>query len=116
MKKALAILAVLAAAAVIYGLLFFHNDVTDRFNPFIHQQDVYVQIDRDGKHLSPGGTEYTLDGYNASGKKEEVTFFAGKDLRKNAYLKVKAKGKYVETWEEVRFEDMPGSEDRKSVV
>ncbi|WP_375004738.1 YxeA family protein [Bacillus velezensis] len=109
MKKALAILAVLAAAAVIYGLLFFHNDVTDRFNPFIHQQDVYVQIDRDGKHLSPGGTEYTLDGYNASGKKEEVTFFAGKDLRKNAYLKVKAKGKYVETWEEVKFEDMPDS-------
>ncbi|MDZ5671768.1 YxeA family protein [Bacillus stercoris] len=108
MKKALAILAVLAAAAVICGLLFFHNDVTDRFNPFIHQQDVYVQIDRDGRHLSPGGTEYTLDGYNASGKKEEVTFFAGKELRKNAYLKVKAKGKYVETWEEVRFEDMPG--------
>ncbi|AQP96385.1 YxeA family protein [Bacillus velezensis] len=113
MKKALAILAVLAAAAVIYGLLFFHNDVTDRFNPFIHQQDVYVQIDRDGKHLGPGGTEYTLDGYNASGKKEEVTFFAGKDLRKNAYLKVKAKGKYVETWEEVRFEDMPGSVQSK---
>ncbi|MFB8094139.1 YxeA family protein [Bacillus velezensis] len=113
MKKALAILAVLAAAAVIYGLLFFHNDVTDRFNPFIHQQDVYVQIDRDCKHLSPGGTEYTLDGYNASGKKEEVTFFAGKDLRKNAYLKVKAKGKYVETWEEVRFEDMPGSVQSK---
>lgn len=113
MKKALAILAVLAAAAVIYGLLFFHNDVTDRFNPFIHQQDVYVQIDRDGKHLSPGGTEYTLDGYNASGKKEEVTFFAGKDLRKNAYLKVKAKGKHVETWEEVRFEDMPGSVQSK---
>ncbi|WP_438420950.1 YxeA family protein [Bacillus siamensis] len=113
MKKALAILAVLAAAAVIYGLLFFHNDVTDRFNPFIHQQDVYVQIDRDGKHLSPGGTEYTLDGYNASGKKEEVTFFAGKDLRKNAYLKVKAKGKYVETWEEVRFKDMPDSVQSK---
>ncbi|WP_339179011.1 YxeA family protein [Bacillus sp. FSL R5-0560] len=109
MKKALAILAVVAAAAAICGLLFFHNDVTDRFNPFIHQQNVYVQIDRDGRHLSPGGTEYTLDGYNASGKKEEVTFFAGKDLRKNAYLKVKAKGKYVETWEEVRFEDTPHS-------
>lgn len=75
MKKALAILAVLAAAAVIYGLLFFHNDVTDRFNPFIHQQDVYVQIDRDGKHLSPGGTEYTLDGYNASGKKRRSDLF-----------------------------------------
>ncbi|MEI2635072.1 MULTISPECIES: YxeA family protein [Bacillus] len=113
MKKAMAILAVLAAGAVICGLLFFHNDVTDRFNPFIHQQDVYVQIDRDGKHLSPGGTEYTLDGYNASGKKEEVTFFAGKELRKNAYLKVKAKGKYVETWEEVRFEDMPDSVQSK---
>ncbi|MCR6595464.1 YxeA family protein [Bacillus halotolerans] len=113
MKKAMAILAILAAAAVVCGLLFFHNDVTDRFNPFIHQQDVYVQIDRDGKHLSPGGTEYTLDGYHASGKKEEVTFFAGKDLRKNAYLKVKAKGKYVETWEEVRFEDMPHSVQSK---
>ncbi|MCI4170491.1 YxeA family protein, partial [Bacillus spizizenii] len=51
MKKAMAILAVLAAAAVICGLLFFHNDVTERFNTFIHQQDFYVQIDLDGRHL-----------------------------------------------------------------
>ncbi|ASS73182.1 YxeA family protein [Bacillus atrophaeus] len=107
MKKVLVIVVALGAVAVICGFLFVHNEVTDRYNPLISKQDMYVQINRDGKHLSQGGTEYTLDGYNKSGKKDEVTFFAGGDLRKNAYLKVDTKGKYVETWEEVQLDDMP---------
>lgn len=107
MKKIISSIVAAGAVAAICGFLFIHNEIIDRVNPLISRQDMYVQINRDGQHLSPGGTEYTLDGYNKSGEKSEVTFYAGKDLRKNAYVKVSAKGKYVETWEEVKYKNLP---------
>ncbi|WP_367387509.1 YxeA family protein [Bacillus vallismortis] len=93
--------------AAICSILFIHNEITDRINPLVPRQDMYVQMNRDGQHLKPGGTKYTLDGCNKSGGKSEITFLASGDLRKNAYLKVNTKGKYVETWEEVQYKDLP---------
>ena len=107
MKKIISLLAAGLAIVCIGAFLLIHNDVTDRFNPLVPKESVYVQINKDGKHLSAGGYEYTLEGYNGAGEEKEVTFFAGGLLRKNAYLKVSAKGKYVETWEEVHPDDMP---------
>ncbi|MBY7141928.1 YxeA family protein [Virgibacillus sp. NKC19-3] len=34
-------------------------------------------------------------------------FSAGDKLKKEAYIKVYAKGDYVKTWEEVSFEELP---------
>ncbi|WP_276732541.1 YxeA family protein [Bacillus sp. (in: firmicutes)] len=107
MKKIFSMIVGAGVIAAICGILFIHNDITDRISPLVPRQDLYVQINRDGQHLKPGGTEYTLDGYNKSGEKSEVTFLASGDLRKNAYLKVYTKGKYVETWEEVQYKDLP---------
>ncbi|ARV45959.1 hypothetical protein BCV50_13650 [Bacillus subtilis] len=107
MKKIFSMIVGAGVIAAICGVLFIHNEITDRINPLVPRQDLYVQINRDGQHLKPGGTEYTLDGYNQSGEKSEVTFLAGSDLRKNAYLRVYTKGKYVETWEEVQYQDLP---------
>ncbi|ATH93746.1 hypothetical protein ACH95_11155 [Bacillus glycinifermentans] len=109
MKKIISFIAAGLAVVCIGSFLFIHNDVTDRFNPLVPKENVYVQINKEGKHLSPGGYEYTLEGYNAAGKEKEVTFLASGSLRKNAYLKVYAKGKYVETWEEVQPGDMPNA-------
>ncbi|MCY8222556.1 YxeA family protein [Bacillus haynesii] len=108
MKKT--IFLITAVLAVCIGaFLLIHNEVTDRFNPLVKKESVYVQINKDGKHLSPGRYEYTLEGYNDTGKEKEITFSASGSLRKNAYLKVDAKGKYVETWEEVQPGDMPSA-------
>lgn len=97
MKKTISLIT--AALAVCIGaFLLIHNEVTDRFNPLVKKESVYVQINKDGKHLSPGRYEYTLEGYNDTGKEKEITFSASDSLRRNAYLKVHAKGKYVETW------------------
>lgn len=109
MKKTISLITAGLAVVCIGAFLLIHNEVTDRFNPLVKKENVYVQINKDGKHLSPGGYEYTLEGYNDAGKEKEVTFFAGGSLRKNAYLKVHAKGKYVETWEEVQPGDMPSA-------
>ena len=79
------------------------------------KESVYVQINKDGKHLSPGRYEYTLEGYNDTGKEKEITFSASDSLRRNAYLKVNAKGKYVETWEEVQPGGMPSAVQKKLI-
>lgn len=87
--------------------LLFHNEVTDRFNPLVPKKDVYVQITEKGTPRSPGGYDYTLTGFDESGKERTVTFYAGGELRDSAYLRVDAKGKYIKTWEEVLWEDLP---------
>ena len=62
-----------AALAVCIGaFLLIHNEVTDRFNPLVKKESVYVQINKDGKHLSPGRYEYTLEGYNDTGKEKKL--------------------------------------------
>lgn len=87
--------------------IFFPNEITDKMNPLVAKSQIYVQINKDGTPLSPGGYDYTLTGFDKKGKESEVNFYAGKELRKDAYLRIYTKGKYVKTWEEVQFEDIP---------
>ncbi len=93
MKKIMGMLVVLAVAIV--GFMALPNEVTDRLNPLVPKDEIFVQITESGTPQSPGGYDYTLAGFNAEGEKREVTFYAGKELRKNAFLKVYAKGSYV---------------------
>ncbi|AGN38456.1 YxeA family protein [Bacillus paralicheniformis] len=109
MKKTISLITAGLAVVCIGAFLLIHHEVTDRFNPLVKKESVYVQINKDGKHLSPGRYEYTLEGYNDTGKEKEITFSSSASLRKNAYLKVHAKGKYVETWEEVQPGGMPSA-------
>ncbi len=99
----------LSAFVIFVGavVMFFPNEITDRINPLVPKSDIYVQINEEGTPLTPGGYDYTLTGYNESGEKAEVTFYAPGELREDAYLRVYTKGKYVETWEEVQLEEMP---------
>ncbi|KRG11125.1 YxeA family protein [Lederbergia galactosidilytica] len=93
--------------------LIFHNEVTDRFNPLVPQKDVYVQIMEKGTPRSQGGYDYTLSGFDESGIERKVTFYAAEELRNSAYLRVDAKGKYIKTWEEVQWEELPNKVSEK---
>ncbi|GED16517.1 YxeA family protein [Aneurinibacillus migulanus] len=100
--------AVAALIIVILGALFIFTsrDVVDRFNPLIKQEYVYVQINKPAEPDN-GRFKYKLTGYNAEGKKKNVNFTASIELPKGTYLKVLAKGFYVQKWEEVKAEDIP---------
>lgn len=89
------------------GFLVFPKEISDRLNPFVPEEEVYVQINEKGVPRSPGGYDYTLQGYTKKGEKKEVTFYAGKQLKADAFLKLSAKGTYVETWQEVYADQMP---------
>lgn len=105
MKKIVGV--VLFLAVMIGGFIALPNEISDRINPLVKEKAVFVQINKSGAPISPGGYDYTLTGYTEDGEETVVTFYASGELRKNAYLKVYAKGSYIETWEEVQPEALP---------
>ena len=79
---------------------------------FIQSNDYYTQIDN--SRLAQLQTtddmkyEYTLTAYNKNGKPKEVKFKTSRELRDDAFLKLKVmltRGVY--NWEEVQFEELP---------
>lgn len=81
----------------------------------IGAQQYYVQITQDGKEMedkSDSGQkyvsyEYTLQGFDSNGKEKSLTFTAGKELRKDAYLRIYVKGDGVSSYQEVKASELP---------
>ena len=87
-------------------LRLYQKEDRDHINPFIPKEQVYVQINKAPVSNGPR-YEYTLTGYNKDGEEREVTFSSGKVLKEQAYLKITAKGSFVEEWEEVQGIELP---------
>ncbi|MGX7025651.1 YxeA family protein [Vagococcus hydrophili] len=84
------------------------GQVFDRFNVTIKKEPSYVVTNsKYGTKQEPGGYLYTQKAINESGKSYDLTFYAPGELRENAILKLDTKGRFVETWEEVKKEDVP---------
>lgn len=100
--------AVAAFIIVIFAafFVFSYKDVVDRFNPLVTKEYVYVQVNKPSEP-EDHRFKYNLSGYNAEGKKKDVTFTSSVDLKQGVYLKVLAKGAYVQEWEQVKQEDLP---------
>ena len=74
--------------------------------------DYYTQIDNTKEKISKHNMnyEYTLTSYNKNGKSKEITFQTTRELREDAYLKLKVMmTRGVVNWEEVQFDEMPES-------
>ena len=112
MKKTMVGIVVIAVLAAGF-LAILPEEERDLLNPLVPREEIYVQINKPGTPRGAGGYDYTLPGYTAEGEQREVTFYAGKKLREQAYLKVTAKGAYVETWAEVQFEQLPEKAKRQ---
>ena len=62
------------------------------------------------KELSTGREmkyEYTLDCYNESGRKREITFKTVRVLRDRAYLALEMRAFGLTSWEEVAYSELP---------
>ncbi len=82
--------------------------VFDRFNILIKEEPSYVVTDSSkAEKQSPGGYIYHQEVISQSGKKYELSYYAGHELKEGAILKLKTKGRYVETWTEVEKEEVP---------
>lgn len=86
------------------------KQLVDRFNPLVAEQDVYVKTaNQYGTQQEPGGYLYTQTGINEEEEEVTLSFFAGHQLREDAYLKLATKGKYVSEWEEVAASEIPSA-------
>lgn len=74
--------------------------VTDQFN-VIHGKFKFDQDEEYTKYI------YTLPGYNKDGQAKDIEFSAGKELRKDAYLKISIRADKVLSYEEVQAKDLP---------
>ncbi|SEN92330.1 conserved hypothetical protein TIGR01655 [Amphibacillus marinus] len=104
MKKLL-IAFVIVCSLLIASFMMFRESL-DRFNPFIEQEHVYVEIDNEPTD-DDGRYKYSLRGYNVAGDSKRVTFTTSVRLEKGTYLKVWAKGAYTESWESIDEEELP---------
>ncbi|GCF76717.1 hypothetical protein CN445_20730 [Bacillus cereus] len=93
-----------------WGLTFTENEIIDRYNPLVKEKDVYV--------LTKGPAEpdpdlprrfmYVLNGVDESGNESEIKVgVAGETEYQDTYIKVRVKGKYVFSLEEVIESDIP---------
>jgi uncharacterized protein (TIGR01655 family) len=108
LKRKLAIAFSIGAILIIAGwLLFKDNVVVLKVNPFVAVTDVYVEIDEDGTKNELGDYVYEIQGVDEQGQERTVEFKANKNLRKGAFLRLKTKKAFVDSWEEVQLEDIP---------
>lgn len=108
MKKYMALFSLL----VVFASLLVGCDINR-----MGKDEYYVQITMDGKEgvsKSMDGKvmgkeyEYTLSGFDKEGKEKELEFFAQKNLRKEAFIRVyHSDKKGVTAWEEVQEDELP---------
>ncbi|MBB3126789.1 uncharacterized protein (TIGR01655 family) [Paenibacillus rhizosphaerae] len=116
MKKGLIAIAVILIVLVGF-VVFIQNVNVNRLGT----QQYYVQINEDGKKVedkSDNGQkyvyyEYTLDGFDPSGKEKALTFTAQKELRRDAYLRIYVKGDMVSSYQEVKADKLPEGAKQK---
>ncbi|MFD1884793.1 YxeA family protein [Paenibacillus wenxiniae] len=107
----LSALIVIATSVVGYGvyqLMPERNRV--QFNPFIHEQYAYVQINNTGvSDNARGAVEYTLPAWREDGTMQQITFTGMKKLRSGAYIRLISKGGYILSYNEVQPDELPAT-------
>ncbi|HDD0209280.1 TPA: YxeA family protein [Staphylococcus aureus] len=81
--------------------------IIDRYNPIVHWDDSYIKTTEPTKEGPYGTAIYNVTGTNDEGKTRSLEFLTPKILKQDRYLKIKHKGAYVETYEEVKKDDLP---------
>lgn len=96
------IYAILVSILICAGVIYFME---------FYDKIYYTQIDNTKvENISSTDDmkyEYTLNCYDKNGKMKEIKFKTSRELRENAYLKLKVKALGVHSWEEVQESELP---------
>lgn len=97
---------------VCWGLTFTENEIIDRYNPLVIEKDVYAltkgPADPDPDPDYPRRFMYMLNGVDESGKESVIRVgITGPHEYQDTYIKVRVKGGYVFSLEEVKESDVP---------
>ncbi|MGM9902539.1 hypothetical protein A5844_000211 [Enterococcus sp. 10A9_DIV0425] len=81
--------------------------VIDQLNPLVTKGEVYVKTKEPDDVNSFGTANYIQKAVDAKGKERMIEFKGLSVLKKGHYLKLKNKGAFVESYEEVPASDVP---------
>ncbi|GAF11047.1 hypothetical protein JCM19046_4238 [Bacillus sp. JCM 19046] len=104
MKKLL--ISGLVLLVILVSFYFFFRETFDRFNPFIEQEYVYVEI-QDEPVDDDGRYKYDVSGINESGETKRVVFSTSTRLNQGTLLRVLAKGTHTEEYSFIEDNEMP---------
>ncbi|HFK1530196.1 TPA: YxeA family protein [Bacillus cereus] len=93
---------------VCWGLTFTENEIIDRYNPLVIEKDVYALTKGPADPDYPRRFMYMLNGVDESGKESVIRVgITGPHEYQDTYIKVRVKGGYVFSLEEVKESDVP---------
>lgn len=81
--------------------------VLDQLNPLVPRGELYVKTKKPDKVNPRGTATYIQQGADKYGHKRTIEFSGLSVLKEARYLKIKNKGAYVETYEEVDKKSVP---------
>ncbi|QKS72684.1 YxeA family protein [Paenalkalicoccus suaedae] len=83
-------------------------ETIDRFNPFISEEFVYVQIQTEDEARDDDGRyKYDVEGVNADGEEKRVVFSTSIELEPGEYVRVLAKGRHASEYTFIEEGEMP---------
>ncbi|KMK77699.1 YxeA family protein [Alkalihalobacillus pseudalcaliphilus] len=106
MKKA--IISILILIVIIGSLYVLFRETFDRFNPFISEDYIYVEVqDEDEPKDDNGRFTYDLKGINENKETKRVVFSTSTQLEPGTFIRVLAKGMYAIEYTLISEDDMP---------
>lgn len=100
----IAVAAVFALQKLTGGLVPLADEVIQSFQ---QSEAYYVKTTDNAEMLGNGKYSYTLTGYDASGKKQQIKTEIDKKLHPGAFIKIYAAGAKGKGWVEVTKEEVP---------
>ncbi|OTO72563.1 hypothetical protein A5865_001518 [Enterococcus sp. 12E11_DIV0728] len=111
-KKLLGILASIAIL-LFAAMLYSKNSssevagILDQLNPLVPKSELYVKTTKPQSVNGYGTASYQQIAANENGKTRTVQFNGLSELKTDRYLKLTNKGSHIETYEEVRRDQVP---------
>lgn len=81
--------------------------VLDQLNPLVPKSEIYVKTTKPQSVDIHGAASYQQIAANKDGKTRTVQFDGMSELQTNRYLKLINKGAHIETYEEIRRDQVP---------
>ena len=105
MKKK-TIVSIIVVITLVPTIYFTFRDTFDRFNPWIEQEYVYVEVSEEPSD-DDGRYEYREEGVTENGDTKRVVFTTSTELEHGTFLRVLAKGTHTVEYTFIAEEDMP---------
>ncbi|MGL9730043.1 YxeA family protein [Enterococcus sp. DIV0756] len=79
----------------------------DQLNPLVPKSELFVKTTKPQSVNSYGTASYEQIAADENGKTRRIQFNGISELKTNRYLKITGKGAHIETYEEVRRDQVP---------